>query len=180
MAVLDLVMGPDPIFRKKAEPVGSVTDEVRRIMDDMLETLHFEHGIGMAANMVGILKRVIVVEVDENGEKKKFLMADPEIIEKSEEKQIFMEASLCFPGISADVERPKTVKIKYLDYEGELKELEASGFLSTCFQHEIDYLDGKIFLDYLSPLKRNTLMRKMNKVIKKHVHGNACAEGCEH
>lgn len=177
MSILPLVIAPDPIFKKKAEKVGTVTDSIRKIMDDMLDTLHAEHGVGMGAPMVGILKRIVVVESDESGEKKVYFMADPEIIEKSDETQVYLEASLCFPGISADIERPKYVKISYLDYDGKPQIIEAEGFLSTCFQHEIDYLDGKVFLDYMSKMKRDRLISKMQKAKK---HGHACSHGCEH
>jgi len=179
MTALPLVIAPDPIFKKKAEPVAGVTDEVRKIMDNMMGTLHVENGVGMAATMVGILKRIVVINLDEKGEKKKLLMANPQVIDASEEKQTYLEASLCFPGISADVERPKAVKVKYLDYYGNEQEIEAEGFLATCLQHEIDYLDGVVFLDYLSSLKKNTLMRKMKKYIKQG-RAHTCSSSCAH
>lgn len=175
MAIMQLVMGPDPIFRKKSAEV-EVTDDTRKLMDDMLDTLHNENGIGMAATMVGVLKRVIVINLQENGQITKLTMANPVITAKSDKTQVFTEASLCFPGISAEVKRPENISVNYLDYNGNPQTLNATGFLATCIQHEIDYLDGKLFLDYLSPLKRDTLLRKMKKYVKGHV----CSSGCAH
>lgn len=177
MTALSLVIAPDPIFKKKAESIKNIDDATRSIMDDMLDTLHFEHGVGMAATMVGILKRIVVIDLKDEGKQHKFFMVNPEIIESSEETQKYLEGSLCFPGISADITRPKYVKVRYMDYDGNEQEADADGFLSTCFQHEIDYLNGVTFLDYLSPIKRNTLLRKMNKYKKQHkahVHTSAC------
>lgn len=179
MTILPLVYAPDPIFKKKAESVKKVDDSVRMIMDDMMETLEAENGIGMAANMVGILKRVVVVKLTESGKEILLKIADPEIIESSKETQVYLEASLCYPGISADVTRPKYIKISYIDYDNNKQELEAEGFLATVLQHEIDYLNGKVFLDYLSKLKRDTMMRKMAKHIKQHGH-HVHHAGCNH
>jgi peptide deformylase len=146
MTKLQLVLAPDPIFKKKSEPVQKVDDKIRKLMDDMLDTLKAENGIGMAAPMVDVLKRVVVIDMpDEN---LKLFMANPEILEKSDESQVHQEASLCFPGISADIKRPKFIKVKYLDY--------------------------------LSKLKRDTLMRKMSKFVKKHVQGHVCSSDCNH
>jgi len=177
MTILPLVYAPDPIFKKKAESVGKVDAAAQQIMDDMMETLKAEHGIGMAAPMVGILKRIVVVNLTEDGKEVQLQMANPQVIESSKETQVYLEASLCFPGVSADVTRPKYVKVSYLDYDGNKQEMEAEGFLATVLQHEIDYLDGKVFLDYLSKLKRDTMMRKMQKYMKQHghhVHGPNC------
>lgn len=180
MAVLQLVMAPDPIFKQVAAPVGKVTDEIRQLMDDMLETLHAMKGIGMAATMVDVLKRVIVIDWVEEEEQHRLFMADPEIVEKSDTVQTFNEASMCYPGISADITRPDRVKVRYMDYQGEWQELEAGGFLATVIQHEMDYLDGKVYLDYLSRLKRDTLLRKMQKFMKQYASGHVCSSGCAH
>jgi peptide deformylase len=179
MTALPLIIAPHPIFKQKAAPIAVVTDETRKLMDNMQETLSVEHGVGMAANMVGVLQRIVVINLEEDGKTRKLFMVNPEVVEASKETQVYMEASLCFPGISADVKRPKAIKVKYLDYDGKTQELSAEGFLSTCIQHEIDYLDGKVFLDYLSKLKRDTLLRKMEKY-KKFAHSGACGEGCGH
>ena len=179
MPCLQLVLAPDPIFKKKSAPVEKITDEIRQLMDGMMDTLKAEQGVGMAAPMVDVLKRIVVIDLHQDGKPIKLRMANPEIIEKSEEKQIFEEASLCYPGISADIKRPKWVKVKYLDYDGKTQEIEADGFLATCIQHEIDYLNGIVYLDYLSKLKRDTLLRKMNKFIKNNVVGNTCTGCCD-
>lgn len=159
MTALPLIIAPHPIFKQKSAPVTTVNDDIRKIMDDMLETLAKEHGVGMAANMVGILKRIVVINIEDEGKSQKLFMANPEITKKSSDQQTFMEASLCFPGISADITRAKSVEVTYLDYNGEPQTISAEGFLATCIQHEIDYLDGKVFLDYLSKLKRDTFMQ---------------------
>lgn len=182
MPKLQLVLAPDPIFKKKSTPVESVTDEIRQLMDDMLQTLEVEQGVGMAAPMVDILKRIVVINLKENEAHTKLFMVNPELVEKSEEMQVFEEASLCYPGIFADIKRPSHIKVKYLDYDGNQQEITADGLLATCIQHEMDYLDGKVYLDYLSKLKRDTLLRKMHKFIKQYGsgHGHGCASGCEH
>jgi peptide deformylase len=182
MPPLQLVLAPDPIFKKKSAPVASVTDEIRQLMDDMLHTLEAEQGVGIAAPMVDVLKRIVVINFKENDTHTKLFMVNPQLVEKSEEMQVFEEASLCYPGIFAEIKRPRHIKVKYLDYDGKPQELAAEGFLATCIQHEMDYLDGKVYLDYLSKLKRDTLLRKMSKFIKQYGtgHGHGCASGCEH
>lgn len=178
MAILPLVMAPNPIFKQKAEAIQSVDESVKTLMDDMLETMYSEHGIGIAGNMVGVLKRVVVIDLYENKTHDPIFMANPEVISASDETQVVEEASLCFPGIYAKITRPRQVKVKYLDYDNQPQEMEAEALLSSCIQHEIDYLDGKVFLDYLTPMKRDVLLRKMKKALKKgfkpHVHTAAC------
>lgn len=178
MAILPLVMAPNPIFKQKAEAIQSVDESVKTLMDDMLETMYSEHGIGIAGNMVGVLKRVVVIDLYENKTHDPIFMANPEVISASDKTQVVEEASLCFPGIYAKITRPRQVKVKYLDYDNQPQEMEAEALLSSCIQHEIDYLDGKVFLDYLTPMKRDVLLRKMKKALKKgfkpHVHTAAC------
>jgi len=168
MAHIPLVYAPNDIFRKKAIAVGSVDESLRTLVDSMFETMYLAHGVGIGANMVGVLKRIAIVDIQENGVRAPLTFINPEIIWRSDEKQVYEEASLSFPGISAQISRPKAIKLKYLDYNGQAQEMEAEGFLATVIQHEIDYLDGKTFLDYLSKLKRDTLMRKMIKHTKMH------------
>lgn len=180
MAVLQLVYAPDPIFKQIAEPVDQVDDAVRGIVDDMFDTLYFEKAVGIGANMVGILKRIVAVDVQPEGKKQPLALINPEIIWKSDEKQTYLEASLSFPGIQADITRPKAIKVKYLDKEGMEKELELEGHIATVVQHEIDYLDGKVFLDYLSKLKRDTLLRKMAKHMKLNPPCCVSGVGCNH
>ncbi len=177
MTALPLIIAPDPIFSKKSAPVEAVTDDVRTLMDNLLDTIHHEHGAGIAAPMVGVLKRVVVIDLQENGQSSPLYLANPEITAASDEVQVFEEGSLCFPGIVADITRPAAVTVRYLDYQGATQELNATGFLATCLQHEIDYLNGAVFLDYLSPIKRDMLKRKMLKFKKNyrpHVHGAGC------
>ena len=160
---LPLVYGPDEIFSKIALPVKHVDDSIRSIIEDMFDTMYHEHAIGMGANMIGILKRIVVVDMQENGIRKPYAFINPEIIWLSDEMQTHKEASICFPGIAAAITRPKALKLVYLDRDGYKQELEAEGFFATVIQHEVDYLNGKIFLDYLSKMKRDMLLKKMSK-----------------
>lgn len=180
MAKLPLILAPHPIFKQKAEAVGAVDSEVQKLMDDMLETMYSEHGIGIAGNMVGVLKRVVVIDLFNNRKHDPIFMANPEIIASSEELQVVEEASLCFPGIFSKISRPKKITVTYVDYHNQPATMEAEGLLSSCIQHEIDYLNGITFLDHLSPMKRDVLLRKMKKHGKKfipHVHSAACNHG---
>ena len=133
-------------------------------MDDMLETMYAAPGIGLAAVQIGILKRIIVIDLSKEGEKKKpIFIVNPEIISKSSDLVSYEEGCLSIPNQFAEVERPNTCKIKFLDYEGNKKELEAKGLLSTCIQHEIDHLNGILFIDYLSKLKKEMIIKKVKK-----------------
>ncbi len=177
MALLQLIYAPNPIFSAKAEPVSKVDSEIQKLIDDMFDTMEFEKAVGIGANMVGVLKRVIVVNLKPDGVDQKYCMVNPEIIWKSDETQTHEEASICFPAISAQITRPKAIKVEYLDYDGKPQTLEAQDFLATVIQHEMDYLDGVIYLDHLSKLKRDSLLKKMNKYIKlhpPHIHSASC------
>ncbi|MDG1287870.1 MAG: peptide deformylase [Rickettsiales bacterium] len=177
MALLSLIYAPDPIFKQTAERVDAVTDETRRIIDDMFETVEHEKAVGIGANMVGVLKRLAVVDLQEGGISKPYAFINPEIFWYSDEQQEHEEASICFLGIAAKVKRPATIKLRYLDYEGQSQALEATGFFASVIQHEVDYLDGITFLDHLSKLKRDMLLKKMKKHLKHHpphVHGTNC------
>lgn len=169
MAPLPLVMAPDPIFRQKAAPVEDIDEELRTLCDAMLETLYKERGIGIGANMVGVLKRIIVVDLQEDGVRKPLICINPEIVSSSDETATNEEASLCFPGIRAEITRPSAVTIRYQDRDGASRELSADGWLATVIQHEMEYLDGRTFLDNLSKMKRDRLMKKMQKQLK-HIH----------
>ena len=163
MAILPLTYAPNDIFQKIAAPIAIVDDSVRALVDGMLETMYHEKAIGMGANMVGILQRIVVIDLQENDIRKPYVFINPEIVWHSGETQIFEEASICFLGISAKIERPKAIKVEYLDYDGKPQILEAEGWFATVIQHEVDYLNGKVFLDYLSKIKRDMLMKKMMK-----------------
>jgi len=181
MAVLPLVYAPNPIFRQKAAPVEVVDDDIRQLVDDMLETMYAERGVGIGANMVGILKRIIVLDLQQDGNRNPLVCINPKIIWYSEDKSQMEEASLSFPGISAMVSRPRAIHISYLDRDGMEHELEAEGDLATVIQHEMDYLDGRTYLDHISKLKRDQLLKKMAKVQKfGHVHGPGCGHDHHH
>lgn len=163
MPKLSLVIAPDPVFRKKAETVEVVDDHIRELVSQMFDVLYQENGAGIGANMVGLLKRIIVMDLKEEGKPSPIAMINPEILAFSEETQIFEEASLSYPGISAEVERPKEITVAYLDPEGKPQKLVANGFLATVIQHEMDYLEGRTYLDHLSRVKRDSLLRRYKK-----------------
>ena len=167
MSILTIIKAPDPILKKRCIPVDAVDDEIRRLMDDMLETMYAAPGVGLAAPQVAIHKRIVVVDAaDRNSERSPLQLANPEIIKKSDDIATFDEGCLSFPDQFAEVERPASVRIRYIDYNNALQEIEAKGLLSTCIQHEIDHLDGRLFVDHISMLKRNMILRKMAKLKK--------------
>ena len=164
MSQRKIVIEPDPILRKKSENLETVDDQLRGLLDDMLETMYSAPGIGLAAVQVGILKRAIVIDVSRDKEKKNpFFLINPEIIYKSKNTSIHEEGCLSLPGYFAEIERPAECQVKYIDYHGKKKEIKASGLLSTCIQHEIDHLNGVLFIDYLSKLKRDMIVKKLVK-----------------
>ena len=156
---------PDPVLRQKAKPVSAVDKRVARFMDDLLESMYKGHGIGLAANQVGALERVITVDISEERDgSKALMMANPEIIWRDPGATFtYNEGCLSIPDHYADVTRPKRIRLTYLDQQGKKQELEAEDLLSQCIQHEIDHLDGVLFIDYLSKLKRNIIERKVEK-----------------
>ncbi|KZD06275.1 peptide deformylase [Oceanibaculum pacificum] len=167
MALLPLVVAPDPRLKKKALPVERVDDTIRKQMDDMLETMYAENGMGLAAPQVGISNRVIVMDIARKEDDPQiFKMANPEIVWESPEIKSYEEGCLSVPEHYADVERPARVKIRFIDYENEIREIEADGVLAVCVQHEIDHLNGVLFIDHLSALKRNIISRKLVKAKK--------------
>ncbi len=164
MAVLPIITAPDPRLKIKAKPVAAVDAEIRKLMDDMVETMYRAIGIGLAAPQVGVARRVIVVDVAREGETPQPLrIANPEIIWRSETLTTANEGCLSLPEHYADVERPAEIRLRYLDHENEIREIDAAGLLATCIQHEIDHLDGVLFVDHLSALKRNMILRKLAK-----------------
>ena len=164
MSKKKIVIEPDPILRKKSEPLKNIDDDLRKLLDDMLETMYSAPGIGLAAVQVGILKRLIVIDISKEKEKKNPLfLINPEIITKSKTTSIYEEGCLSLPGHFAEIERPADCLVKYVDYNGKKKELKASGLLSTCIQHEMDHLNGVLFIDYLSKLKRDMIVKKLVK-----------------
>ena len=164
MSIRNIIIEPDPILRKKSTTLETVDDSIRKILDDMLYTMYNAPGIGLAAVQIGILKRLIVIDVSKKEEEKKPLfLINPEITYQSKETSIYEEGCLSLPGYFAEIERPAKCKINYIDYHGKKAELEAEGLLSTCVQHEIDHLNGILFIDYLSKLKKDMIIKKLKK-----------------
>ena len=164
MAQLPIITAPDPRLKIKAQPVSAVDDKVRRLMDDMLDTMYGAIGIGLAAPQVGHSRRVIVLDVAREGEKPQPLkLANPEILWRSPELTTGNEGCLSLPEHYAEVTRPAKIRVRYLDYQNEIREIEASGLLAMCLQHEIDHLDGVLFVDHISSLKRGMILRKLAK-----------------
>ena len=159
-----IIIEPDPILRKKSEPVEKVDDHLRKFMREMLETMYEAPGIGLAAIQVGILKRLIVIDLARENEKKNPLfLINPEIIYRSKDTSVYEEGCLSLPGQFAEIERPSECTLKYIDFNGNKKELKADGLLATCIQHEVDHLDGILFIDYLSKLKKDMIIKKLVK-----------------
>ena len=164
MAVLNIIVAPDPRLKLRANAVERVDDQLRQFMDDMLETMYASDGIGLAATQVGVLKRVLVLDIAQRKNRHEpMFFVNPEIFWESPDLNTYNEGCLSFPGQFDDVTRPKKVKVKFLDYHGNPQEIEADELLATCLQHEIDHLNGKVFVDYLSPIKRDIILRKLKK-----------------
>ena len=150
MALREILTEPNEILRKKSLPVENVDKSTQELMDDMLETMYAAPGIGLAAIQVGIPKRIIVMDISKKKDEKiPMYFVNPEIINKSDTNSVYEEGCLSVPGQFAEIERPKKCKVKFLDYYGDPKEIDAEGMLATCIQHEIDHLDGILFVDYL-------------------------------
>jgi len=165
MARLPLVIAPDPVLKKKTEPVADIDDDIRRLMDDMAETMYAERGMGLAAPQVGVLKRVFVMDSGQDGGARRLVkLANPEIVLASDETKFYEEGCLSIPGQFAEVKRPAAVKLRYLDYDGNVQEIEDDGLIAVIAQHEIDHLNGILFVDHLSTLKRNMFLRKSKKI----------------
>ena len=170
MSKLDIINVPDPLLKTISTPVSKVDADTRKLLDDMLETMYAAPGIGLAAIQVTIAKRAIVVDTSADGdEKAPMFLVNPEVVWESEERSTYSEGCLSVPEHYADVERPASVRVKYLDYNNEMQETLMEGLTSTCVQHEIDHLDGVVFIDYLSRLKRNMIVKKVQKAHKDSV-----------
>jgi peptide deformylase len=167
MAVMPIIVAPDPRLKIKAKSIDKVDDAVRTLMDDMLETMYSANGIGLAAPQVGDDRRVIVIDAARQDEDTApIYMANPQIVDVGDDDRIHEEGCLSLPEHFAEVTRPDRVKIRYLDRDNEIREIEADELLSTCIQHEIDHLDGILFVDHVSALKRNMILRKLVKAKK--------------
>jgi peptide deformylase len=164
MIIYPIITIPDPLLRKTAAPVERVDDDLRRLMDDMLATMYDALGIGLAAPQIGILRRLIVMDPSKDeAPKTPLVMVNPEILERSEEMRLHDEGCLSIPDVTAELERPARTRVAFLDREGKPQEAELEGIWSTIVQHEIDHLDGILFIDYLSRLKRDMVVRKFTK-----------------
>ncbi|PPR10722.1 MAG: Peptide deformylase [Proteobacteria bacterium] len=170
MARLKILMAPDARLKKVAEKVEKVDESIQKILDDMLETMYAANGIGLAATQVDIHKRLVVIDVecDENGMNKKPLyFINPELVKTSDDLNVYQEGCLSLPNAFDEVERPATCTVKALDYNGKEFTMDCEGLLATCIQHEIDHLDGIIFADHLSRLKRTRMLTKLEKSKKR-------------
>jgi peptide deformylase len=185
MKVLPLILAPDPLLKKVSEPVEKIDESLKQFMKAMVSTMYYEEGIGLAAVQVGVLKRILVIDIDydiddaahdhnhdhcggihvKNSNPRYFV--NPEIIESSKESFSFNEGCLSFPGHRSEVTRPKKVTVKYLDFNGNEKVEEMDGILATCIQHEMDHLNGITFVDHISKLKRDMILSKMSKFKKR-------------
>tara|TARA_Y100000590_G_C15744119_1_gene1021391 strand:+ start:6523 stop:7047 length:525 start_codon:yes stop_codon:yes gene_type:complete len=164
MALMQILTEPNKILRQKSLAVEKVDDDLRKLMDNMLETMYAAPGIGLAAIQVGVPKRVIVLDIaSKEAPRNPMCFVNPEIIKKSETNSTYEEGCLSVPGQFAEIDRPDRCYIKYLDYYGQPKEIKAEGMLATCIQHEIDHLEGILFIDYLSKLKKTMIVKKLSK-----------------
>ena len=164
MTVRKILTEPDPILRQKSQPVDKVDDLTRKLMDDMLETMYLAPGIGLAAIQIGVPKRIIVLDISKDPEKKEpMYFVNPVIVSISKNNITYEEGCLSVPGQFAEIARSDQCYIKYLDYNGQKKELNAQGLLATCIQHEMDHLKGILFIDYLSKFKKTFIAKKLSK-----------------
>tara|TARA_B100000945_G_scaffold94493_1_gene73841 strand:+ start:324 stop:848 length:525 start_codon:yes stop_codon:yes gene_type:complete len=164
MAIKTIITEPNKILRQKSLPVDMVGQEEKRLMDDMLETMYEAKGIGLAAIQIGVPKRIIVMDISKNDEKNNpMYFVNPIIKNKNPENSTYEEGCLSVPNFFAEVDRPKKCDVEYLDYNGKKKILNAEGLLATCIQHEMDHLEGILFIDYLSKLKKTMIVKKLSK-----------------
>ena len=164
MSIRNIIIEPDPILRKKSTTLETIDDSTRKLLDVMLQTMYNAPGIGLAAVQIGILKRIVVIDVSKKEEEKKPLfLINPEIKFKSKKTSFYEEGCLSLPGYFAEIERPAECNVEFIDYYGKKRELKADGLLSTCIQHEIDHLNGVLFIDYLSKLKKSMIIKKLSK-----------------
>jgi len=167
MTIKPLIILPDPVLRQISKPVERVDGDLRKLADDMLETMYDAPGIGLAAIQIGIPLRLLVIDLAKDGEDKApMVVINPEILDRSDDRSVYEEGCLSIPDYYAEVERPASVRAKFLNRDGKEQEITAEGLLATCLQHEIDHLNGVLFIDYISKLKRDMVMRKFKKLAK--------------
>ena len=170
MTIKPLIILPDPLLRQASKPIEQIDTEIQRLADDMLETMYDAPGIGLAAIQIGVPRRMLVIDVAREGEEKKPLVfINPEIVASSDERSVYEEGCLSIPDYYAEVERPARVTVKHLDRDGKELVTEAEGLLATCVQHEIDHLNGVLFIDHISRLKREMVIKKFTKAAKAKV-----------
>ena len=166
MALIPIILIPDPVLRKVASPVAEITDGIRQLLDDMAETMYDAPGIGLAAPQVNISERIIVMDCGRDEAPELYKMINPEIVASSHERSVLDEGCPSIPNQTADVERPAHVDVRYLDVDGNEQMLHCEGLLAACVQHEIDHLDGVLFIDHISRLKRDMIVRKALKDLR--------------
>ena len=167
MAKRPIILLPDPVLRLKAATIARVDEGVRKLADDMLETMYAAPGVGLAAPQVGVSQRLIVLDVSDDDEvKKPYVMINPEVVTRSAEVNTHEEGCLSMPEVRVEIERPAKVTVRYLDRDGKAQTLDADGLLATCVQHEIDHLEGRLVIDYMSRLKRDMVIRRFKKLAR--------------
>lgn len=172
MTIKPLVILPDPKLRLVSDPVKDITDEIRKLADDMLETMYDAPGVGLAAIQIGVPLRMVTMDVSKTeGEREPMVLINPEIIWASEEKRVYEEGCLSIPEYYEEVERPDRIRFRYMNLKGEIIEQDAEDLMATCVQHEIDHLNGVLFIDHLSKLKRDRVMTKFKKAAKRGAVG---------
>jgi len=186
MPIRPLIIAPDPRLKTKSSPVEKIDAEIKQLAADLFDTMYHARGIGLAAVQVGVLKRVLVTDItwrEEEGPGEQWVLINPEIISNSDDERVYKEGCLSFPDQFAEVMRPDTVRVRYLDLDGKQQEKEFDGLLATCIQHEIDHLNGVVFVDHISSVKKDMIIRKLTKLKKagvfepEHVHGDHCNHG---
>ncbi len=167
MAILPIITLPDPVLRKNSAPVERVDDDLRKLADNMLETMYDAPGVGLAAVQVGIPRRIIVLDTSKDEDNPTpLVLINPEIVTLGPELRLHEEGCLSIPDVQVEIERPSTLTVRYLDRDGKPQEMTAEGLLATAIQHEVDHLDGKLIIDFLSRLKRDMVIRKFKKLAK--------------
>lgn len=167
MTIRSIITIPDPVLREVCAPIKAVDSDIRALADDMLDTMYDAPGIGLAASQIGILKRLFVLDVAKEGDDKApMVFINPEIVWSSDDLSIYQEGCLSIPDYYEDVERPASVRVQFQNRDGDDQELTADGLLATCIQHELDHLNGTLFIDYISKLKRDRVIKKFTKQAK--------------
>lgn len=167
MSIKPIILLPNTVLRKQSEPVERFDDELQKLAADMTDTMYDAPGIGLAAVQIGVLRRLLVIDVSKDEDNKNpQVFINPEVVDESDERGIYDEGCLSIPDYYAEVERPASIKVNYLDLSGKAQTIQADGLMATCLQHEIDHLNGVLFIDYLSKLKKNMVIKKFTKLAK--------------